>query len=392
MNIQREKISQAKKILEEEKCDLWLTIGRETSMNSDPIIPLVSGNEFGGMSALLITKEEAVILASTLDALGFKQKECFDKVIDYQNDFETAFLENLKKINPKSIAINYSTSNVAADGLSHGMYLYLVDFLNKNNLNYNLISSEKIIAKLRGRKSPGEIGLLEEASRKTMIILREVKDFIKEGVSQKDIWKFCQDRIEFYNVGQGWEKSQNPGVFIGPNPVIGHAGPGDRKVKKGELINLDFGIRVNGYCSDIQRTYYLLEDGETDIPEIYKKHFKNLQNAIDEAMKLMKPGVCGRIPHEKVYNGLLEMGYKKEEIMRFGFGHQIGQYAHDGGVSMGRRTKDNELLDDNMTITVDSNLWLDRGRIGQEDVAIVTPNGAKFLSERQTEIWLCKCK
>lgn len=392
MNIQQEKLQQAKTILAEENCDLWLTIGRETAMNSDPIIPLVAGNEFGGMTALIVTKKEAIVLASTLDALGFKQKECFDEVIDYKDDFEGTFLRYLKELKPSQIALNYSVSNVAADGLSHGMYLYLTQFFKKNNLDFKIISSEKIINKLRGRKSPLEIEALKEASKQTMVILRELQDFIKEGVSQKDIWQFCQERIAFYQVGQGWEKSQNPGVFIGPNPVIGHAGPGDRKVKKGELINLDFGIRVNGYCSDIQRTYYLLEDGETDVPEKYKVHFKKLQAAIDEAMTKMKPGVCGRIPHECVYNGLLERGYQKEEIMRFGFGHQIGQYAHDGGVSMGRRTKDDELLDANMTITVDSNLWLDRGRIGQEDVALITPTGAKFLSERQTEIWLCKDK
>lgn len=84
-----------------------------------------------------------------------------------------------------------------------------------------------------------------------------------------------------------------PGCSSAPTPVIGHAGPGDRKAEKGDLINLDFGVKVEGYCSDIQRTYYLLKDGETDVPQVYKDHLANLHRAIDKGVALMKPGNQG---------------------------------------------------------------------------------------------------
>lgn len=41
-------------------------------------------------------------------------------------------------------------------------------------------------------------------------------------------------------------------------------------------------------------------------------------------------------------------------------------------------------------LTIDANLYLDRGRIGQEDVAYITKDGAEFISERQDAIWICK--
>ena len=53
-----------------------------------------------------------------------------------------------------------------------------------------------------------------------------------------------------------------------------------------------------------------------------------------------------------------------------------------GGASEG-------ILEEGLVLTVDANLYLDRGRIGQEDVAYRTKDGAEFISERQDAIWIC---
>ena len=50
------------------------------------------------------------------------------------------------------------------------------------------------------------------------------------------------------------------------------------------------------------------------------------------------------------------------------------------------------LLEEGLVLTIDANLYLDRGRIGQEDVAYITKNGAEFISERQDAIWICNGK
>ena len=394
MMLQREKVLQAIDIVREENVDVWLTIARETSMNNDPVIPLISNVEFGGMTCVFITASgTSICLASQLDSLGMSQGGMYDEVVDYGLDFEGGFEAMLKRLAPKTLALNYS-HDVAADGLSHGLYLYVTDLLKRFGCDCEIVSAENIIGKLRGRKTPEEVRRLKAAAEATMVILHEVEDFIDVGKSQKDIHAFCQERIAAHGWGNAWNASQNPGVFIGPNPTIGHAGPGDRKVEPGDLINLDFGVMVDEYCSDIQRTYYMLKDDETDVPEIYKEHFRNLQDAIDEGMAQMKPGIQGWVPDRAARDGMLKRGYPE---FKYSFGHQVGRSTHDGGVSMaklrpGKPTTATRLLEEGVVLTVDANMYLDRGRIGQEDVTYIGKNGAEFISERQDKIWLCHGK
>lgn len=394
MNLYREKVLQASKIVAEEGVDLWMTIGRETVMNSDPVIPLICPVDFGGMTCILVTKSgESIALASQLDNVGLEQVGAYDRVVSYGLDFEGGFAAMLQELAPKSIALNYSR-DVAADGLTHGLYLYLMELFEKIGYTGEVVSSERIIRKLRGRKTEEELRRISEATKLTIQILHEVTDYIKPGVSQKDIYNFCQSRIAFYGVDNAWDVAQNPGVFIGPNPVIGHAGPGDRVAKAGDLINLDFGVKVDDYCSDIQRTYYIPEEGETDVPEIYKQHFRNLQKAINEGVALMQPGIPGWRPDRAARDGLINQGYPE---FKYSFGHQVGRAAHDGGVSMAKPRPGSsslcmEPLEEGLVLTIDANLYLDRGRIGQEDVAYITKDGARFISERQDAIWICNTK
>ncbi len=391
MSLYSEKVIQAKEILKEENVDLWMTVGRETSMNSDPAIPLICPIDFGGMTCLCISqKSGSIVLASQLDNVGMEQVGAYDKVINYGLNFEAGFEEFIKEEAPKNIALNYS-SDVAADGLTHGMYLYITDLLKRIGYEGEIISAERVIRKVRGRKTAEEIARITEATKITEKILREVADFIVPGVSQKDIHKFCQDRLTHYGVGNAWDASHNPGVFIGANAVVGHAGPGDRKAERGELINLDFGAKYKDYCSDVQRTYYLLKEGETDVPDEIKNHLANLHRAIDKGVELMRPGIEGFKPDRAARDGLIEQGYPE---FKYSFGHQVGRAAHDGGVSMakprpGGHSLCHEPLEEDLVLTIDANLYLEWGRIGQEDVAYITKDGAKYVSERQSEIWIC---
>ena len=392
MNLYQEKMRQACGIVQEEGVDVWLIIARETIMNNDPVLQLISPVEFGGMTCIFITREgSSIALASQLDNVGLEQTKTSDEIVCYGMDFEAGFAAMMQRLAPKTVALNYSR-DVAADGLTHGMYLYLMELFTKCGFNGEITSAERIIGKLRGRKTPEEIHRIRKATKVTERILHEVTDFITEGVSQKDIYDFCQKRIKHYGVEDAWDHDQNPGVFIGPNPVIGHAGPGNRRAEKGNLINLDFGVKVDGYCSDIQRTYYLPCDGETDVPQVYKEHLANLHRAIDKGVALMKPGNAGWQPDRAARDGLIEQGYPE---FKYSFGHQVGRAAHDGGVSMTRHRlggAGEALLEEGLVLTIDANLYLDRGRIGQEDVAYITKNGAEFISERQDAIWICNGK
>ncbi|MEF9893326.1 M24 family metallopeptidase [Anaerorhabdus sp.] len=387
--IQKEKIEQAKKIVQEENVDLWLTVGRETGMNSEPVLPLISTLEFGGLTCVFVTKDEVVCLAGHLDSYGMSQMGIYDEVITYDKSFKEKFFECLNKYQPKTIAMNYSM-DVAADGLTHGLWLEFQEYFKEANYDGEILSSSSIVNKLRGRKTPSEVAAIKEAIQVTEKILVEAKDFIEEGKSQIDIHRFCQERIAFYQGDNAWEIKHNPGVML-PNVPGGHAGPGEYQVKKGNLVTLDFGVKMHDYCSDIQRVYYVLKDDEKEAPKKYQDALRNIQHAQDEGVKMMRPNTPAYVPDERAREVIKEFGYPD---FNFGFGHQVGRETHDGGVMMGPRWERylgrvEANLEVNNVFTVDINILFEDGNIGQEDMAIILEDETVYLTTRQPGIYLC---
>ncbi len=388
--LQKEKISQAKGILEDLKIDMWITIGRETVMNSEPVLPFLSTLQLGSNTAIIITPKFSICLAGHLDAYGMQQQALYDEVISYDKSFKDAFFELLDRLKPQQIALNYS-SDVASDGLTHGMFLFLTKLFNEFGYKGEIISAVGIINRLRGIKTSSELAAIKKAIACTEKILLEAKDFITAGKSQIEIHQFCQDRIRHYQQGNAWEIKHNPGVML-KNAPMGHAGPGEYTCKKGELVTLDFGVRVDDYCSDIQRVYYVLNDGETEVPQHYQQALTNIQKAQDVGLALMRPNTPAYVPDEAAREAIKAFGYPD---FNFGFGHQVGRETHDGGVMMGPRWERylgrvEANMEVGMIFTVDINIEFKDGRIGQEDMALIGHETTEYLTTRQNGIYVCK--
>ena len=392
MSLQKEKVLQAKKIVGEEGVDVWITIGKESTMNSEPILPLLSTVQFGGLTAILITPTTSYCVCGHLEAAAFETANIFDEVSVYDKDFKDVFLPLLSRLAPRTVALNYSLSDVASDGLTHGLFLKMQSYLEVLKDPVQLVSSEKIIGKIKGRKTPDELTRITKACKVTEKILFELKDFIRVGMTDMDIFHFCHQKIEEYKVDFAWEKEHNPGVFVGPNGRIGHKGPDGIKVEPGFLINLDFGVKVEEYCSDIQRTYYVPKAGETTTPKHLVDGLAIIHQAIQEGMNLMRPGISGFVPDSKAREVLKKHGFPE---FNFGFGHQVGRSTHDGGVMMGPQWPRYQgivegPLEESMVLTVDVNLAFPEGRIGQEDCVYIGESGTQYISQKQTDIYLCR--
>src|SRR5690606_8970033 len=157
-SIVKEKIEQAIKILNEKNVDTWITFVRESSTTRDPILDMIAGINFTWHSALIINKDgDTTAIVGSIEIDNLKSTDYYQNVIGYVQSIRESLLEYLKKKNPGKIAINYSKNSVLADGLTHGMYLILQDYLKGSGFEDKLISSEEIISALRGRKSPTEL-------------------------------------------------------------------------------------------------------------------------------------------------------------------------------------------------------------------------------------------
>jgi len=273
------------------------------------------------------------------------------------------------------------------------MFQILLDFLNGTPYKDKLISSEEIISSLRGKKSLTEIALMKEAVKETLRIFDEVTEFIKPGKTEKEVANFVIEKLKDRNFQPAWDSNTCPAVFTGPNPSSAHSGPTDRVIEKGHIVSMDFGIKYNGYCSDLQRCWYVLKDDETNAPKPVKKGFEVIIKAIQKVANTIKPGVLGVEMDDIARNYIIKNGYSDYP---HGLGHQIGREVHDGGAGLFPRwerygqTPFME-LEEGQVFTIEPRLTVDGyGVVTIEEEVLITKDGCEFLSTPQKELILIK--
>ena len=384
----QEKLAQAVGILNEFDVDVWLTFVRETSMQPDPALELIAGLDVTWQSAFLVSRtgQHTAIVGyydgANVEALGVYE------VVTYHQGIGKHLTAVLHQLNPRTVAINYSESDVAADGLSYGLYRTLLAYLD-GSYSERLISAEKIIAALRGRKSQTEIERMKQAIATTQKLFDEVEAFAKPGMTQRQIAAFVQQRIAEMGLGYAWPKPFNPIVTCGPNSAIGHAAPGDVVLQKGHTLHLDLGVKQDDYCSDLQRMWYVLDDDETEAPAEVQRAFLVVRDAIKAGEKALRPGIPGWQVDEVAREFIVDNGYP--EYMH-GLGHLLGRSAHDGATILGPRWEKYAGICD-MLVEVGNVFTLElhvvvpgRGIMSLEEDVLVTEDGVEYLSTPQEEL------
>jgi Xaa-Pro aminopeptidase len=390
--IVQEKVAQAITILQEKEIDLWLTFVRESSAAGDPMLPLIYGHDLTWQSAILLTKKgESVILLGRFEAETARRTGAYQQVIAYDQSIQPALLEILDRLQPGKVAINYSLNDTHADGLSHGQYQLLCGYLAGTPYGERLVSAEGVIAALRGRKTASEIGLLRQAVATTEQIYARTFEFLQPGMTEKQVGGFMGSQMDALGVTESWEKSECPAVNSGPDSPVGHSGPTDIVLQRGHVLHFDFGVKQQGYCSDIQRVVYLLQAGERRAPAPVQHGFDTISAAIQAAVRAMRPGMEGWQVDAVARNLVTSAGYP--EYM-YGTGHQIGRTTHDGAgmlAPMWERYGQTPAypLEAGQVFTVEPGLAVPGyGYIGIEEDVLVTENGAEFISKPQLELVL----
>jgi Xaa-Pro aminopeptidase len=294
-------------------------------------------------------------------------------------------------MNPASIAVNYSRDSEIADGLTHGMYLTLLDILSEINFQDRIVTAEKVISALRQRKTKSEIKHIKEAIRQTEKIFAKAAKYIKSGMTEEQIAQFMRTEVKKAGLELAWDPQVCPAVFSGPDTAGAHYNPTKRKVKPGHVLNMDFGVKVNHYCSDLQRTFYVLKPGEKKAPFEVQKGFDTIVESIERSRLAMKPGVRG-IEIDSISRQVLrENGY---EEFPHALGHQVGRHAHDGTALLGPAwekyaQKPFHPLEERMVFTLEPRLTVQGYGVATiENMVVVTATGTEYLSTPQKKLIL----
>lgn len=390
----KEKINQAIEILKEKNIDMWITFARETKVTKDPMIDMIVGEHSTWQSAFIVNRDgETAAIVGSIEEENIVKTGLYQKVIGYVKSVKEPLVEYLNDKKPSSIAINYSKNSVLSDGLTYGMYLLLNDYLEGTEFKDRLVSAEEIISALRGRKSDSELAIMKEAIDETLKIFDAVTKFIKPGLTEKDVAEYVKKLMREKGFQPAWDEETCPAVFTGPNPAGAHSGPTDRKIEKGHLVNMDFGIKYKGYCSDLQRTWYVLRDGETKAPAEVQKGFEVIRDAIQKVADAIKPGVTGVEMDDIARNYITQQGYPEYP---HGLGHQVGREVHDGGAGLFPRWErygntPYMKLEERQVFTIEPRLPVEGYGVSTiEEVVVITKDGYEFLSPPQKELILIR--
>ncbi len=383
----QEKAKQAIGILKELGIDTWIIFSRE---NVDQIQNRDFETSLVGQGAFIFRASgEKYAIAASYDADNLKPLGVFDEVISYQTGIEPDFKKLIAKMKPKKIALDYSQDSHVPDGLSHGMYLVLERIL--GGYLKGVCSAAPIIDRLRARKTPEEVKRIKKAIAENQRILDGLEDLLKPGMTELEVAEHVQEIMRKRNLPPAWT-GPCPIVSAGVNSAAGHHDPDATRLKAGEIVRVDFGVKHLGYSSDLQRTYYLRKKDENAAPAKIQKMVKTTVDSFNAAVAKMKPGAKGVEVDNAARKVVLRAGYRAEgDDGTKGFdhatGHNVGRETHDAGPMLGPLwprygERPRGVLELGHVYAVEPSVRLEGvGSIGYEHEVLVTKKGGELLSE-----------
>jgi Xaa-Pro dipeptidase len=231
------------------------------------------------------------------------------------------------------------------------------------------------LASLRLRKDPAEIQAIRAAVKVAQDALETTLSSIKEGMTEREIAAALN--VQLLQHGSDSELPFSPIVSSGSNSANPHAAPSDRRLQRGDLLLVDWGAAVNGYMSDLTRTFFL---DEVD-PE-WRQIAAVVRAANEAGREAGRPGVPCATVDQAARKVIEQAGYGDHFTHRTG--HGIGMEDHEEPYMRG----DNKnMLYPGMTYTVEPGIYLPgRGGVRIEDNVVVTDGGVDTLSDMPREL------
>ncbi len=378
--------------LKEFNVDMWIILGRETHFTTEPSLMFLLPATVLPLCALVIAKaEESVCIAGAIDVEEIEAYGAVSQIVAYRTDFEAQLIDVINRFMPaQRVALDFSEVDPSADGLSYTQYKRVMRCLDAVDFHGEIISACNIMKRVRAQKSPEEIAGIERTVLAAMRIYESARNYIRSGLSGADIQRFFQARVHELDAEFSWPRVGNPFVSIGTrSSYLCKRPPADIYAQPGDLINVDFGLRIDNFASDNQRSFYVLRDGETRPLDEVQSAFETVQAAIRAAVDVAAPGVYTTVPRDQANEVFTSRGYPGVG----GLGHEVGTFAHEGGVRCGSVFPVDELdcyLEAGMVFTMEPAIITSHGRLCQEEDVVITATGCRFLSIPQKEIWLVR--
>lgn len=209
------------------------------------------------------------------------------------------------------------------------------------------------IRQLRIKKSIEEIELIKKSCQVADRAFEKVAPQVKAGMTEKQIAFLLETEIRT----QGATTSFRPIVALGKNAAIPHHLTSDQRLKTNDLILIDFGAKVEGYCSDMTRTFFIGKPTEEQ-----KKGYDTVLKAQEKAITFLTSHFSLRTSRSKGVNASRVDKIAREYIISQGYptiphslGHGIGLEVHEPPY-LGPGS--NDLLEKGMVFSIEPGIYL----------------------------------
>jgi len=217
-------------------------------------------------------------------------------------------------------------------------------------------------------KSSQEIAKIKKSQTIAEKAFDEIIDLIKPGITEREVATSLN--IECLKLGAD-EMAFKTIVAFGANSAIPHHVPSDKKLEKNDLILLDFGVKLDGYHSDMTRTFCLGEPSEK-MQEVYDI----VLAAQDYALKHIKAGLTCHEADSLAREYIRANGYEAE--FSHSLGHGLGLKIHESPFV---RENGEDLLLPGMVISVEPGIYIEgEGGVRIEDIVVVREDGVENLT------------
>ena len=315
----------------------------------------------GNEGVLLINSDKTILVVdgrytvqAGLEVMGLQ-------IIEYKNNIE-GIIQAIKELNLKRIGFE-------ADSITVEMYNRLKSRI-QDEIFVALSDELKLI---RAYKDETEIALLKKAAGISSAAVLSLIAQIKPGCTEKELAL----QLEFNARKSGADGLAFEAIVAaGENAALPHAQPTDRKIKKGDFVVIDFGVKYKGYCSDETCT---IAFGK--LTDRQKNAYQIVKDAHDRALAMIKANVhaadidsCARSVFGKKYG----------RYFVHGTGHGVGLEVHE---APRLASNSNDILKPQMVVTVEPGLYIPGlWGIRIEDTVLVKENSCEKFTKMDKEL------
>jgi Xaa-Pro aminopeptidase len=263
-----------------------------------------------------------------------------------------------------------SMLHVEAESTSWSMVLQLRRWLSGTKLQ----PSGGIVERVRASKDAEELAALSKAASVTSAAFKALLGQLRPGMSEIDVARLLEDELQRRG-SEGW--AFDPIVAAGPRGALPHARPSVSKIRKGDVVVIDFGCRVDGYCSDMTRTV-AVGNPPAELVQAYK--------AVKRANELARAEVAAGRSADRIDAAAREWltGRGYGSLFVHSTGHGLGLEVHEWP-RIGRGASDRIPL--NCVLTIEPGCYIPGlGGVRIEDMVVAERGGSRLLTKVSREL------